>query len=123
MTGRFTLWCNTDEDGGPDLRHTDAGVELVDAESWSTWLDEHRHHDLSLVVENLTGLPFFQVNREKIVFKVRTEDDIQAACAWSNYRSEYGVHADRKVREREHAGFLAGWAAARGKLDVDSVQR
>lgn len=121
MTGRFTLWCNTDDDGGPDLVSTEDSVELVDVDAWSGWLDEHRHHDLSLVVENLTGLPFFQANRGAIKFK--TGDEIEAACAWSNYRSAYGVHADRTVREREHAGFLAGWAAAHGKLDADSVQR
>lgn len=121
MTGRFTLWCNSDDDGGPDLVRTDDGVELVEPDAWWAWLDEHRHHDLSLVVENLTGLPFFQATRGAIKFK--TGDEIEAACAWSNYRSEYGVHADRTVREREHAGFLAGWAAARGTLDVDSVQR
>lgn len=121
MTGRFTLWCNTDDDGGPDVVRTDDGVELVDPDAWWSWLDEHRHHDLSLVVENLTGLPFFQVNRGAIKFQ--SKDEIEAAYAWADYRKEYGVHADRKVREREHAGFLAGYAAARGKLDVGGVQR
>lgn len=121
MTQRFTVWCNTDEDGGPDLIRTEDRTELVDVDAWSTWLEEHAHHDLSLVVENLTGLPFFQANRGGIKFK--TEDEIRAACAWSDYRKAYGVSVDIETRLHEHAAFLAGWAAANGKLDADGVQR
>lgn len=122
MSTTYTLWCNTDDDGGPNLDHKAFVVDVLDKDAWHAWLIEHEYHDISLVAEGSPlGLPFFQVNRGAIKFK--TDDDIEAACAWSNYRSAYGVHADRRVREREHAGFLAGWAAARGKLDVGGVQR
>jgi hypothetical protein len=122
VTKRFTVWCNTDDDGGPDLHSHAHGVELVDADAWSAWLDEHAHHDLSLVIENLTGLPFFQANRGGIRFEVPTEDEIRAAYAWQNFRTQRGVHASKEVREHEHAAFLAGWAAARQR-DAVTVPR
>lgn len=121
MTQRFTVWCNTDEDCGPDLIRTDDATQLVDVDGWSAWLDEHHHHDLSLIVENLTGLPFFRANRGGIRFEVPTEDEIRAAYAWKNFRTQHGVHASKEVRESEHAAFLAGWAAAR-QLKATTVQ-
>lgn len=52
-----------------------------------------------------------------------TDDEELMACAWSDYRKEYGVSADDRTRAREYACFKAGWAAARGTLDVGGVQR
>lgn len=51
------------------------------------------------------------------------EDQIQRACAWSDYRKEYGVSADQGVRAREFEAFKAGWDAARGTLNIGGVQR
>lgn len=52
-----------------------------------------------------------------------TEDQIQRACAWSDYRKEYGVSSDDAVRDKEHKAFTAGWDAAKGNLDAGGVQR
>lgn len=35
----------------------------------------------------------------------------EAACAWSDYRRDYGVPADHLPAS--HKAFLAGWTAAR----------
>lgn len=37
--------------------------------------------------------------------------DLDAACAWSDYRRDYGVSADNLTAA--HKAFLAGWKAAR----------
>lgn len=122
MSTTYTLWCNTDDEGGPDLDHKAGGVTVLDKDAWHAWLIEHEYHDISLVPEgSASGLPFIQASRGGITFQAG--DEIEAAYAWADYRKEYGVHADRRVREREHAGFLAGYAAARGKLDIGGVQR
>src|SRR3546814_14931805 len=75
--------------------------------------------DLTLVAENPSphGLPYFQANRGGIKFETKTEDMIAIACAWSDYRKEYGVSPGKEERAREHEAFKAGWAAARGTLD------
>lgn len=52
-----------------------------------------------------------------------TQDELNMHSAWSDFRKEYGVSADDKTRAAEHRAFLAGWAAARGTLDVGGVQR
>lgn len=52
-----------------------------------------------------------------------TEEEIALATAWSDFRKEYGVSADDATRAKEHAAFKAGWAAARGTLDIGGVQR
>ena len=45
-------------------------------------------------------------------------DSLNRASAWSDYRSEYGVHGTQS-----HRDFCAGWDAARGTLDIGGVQR
>lgn len=52
-----------------------------------------------------------------------TEDEISLATAWSDFRKEYGVSADDRTRAAEYRSFAAGWAAAKGTLDVGGVQR
>jgi hypothetical protein len=42
---------------------------------------------------------------------VMDEDSADAACAWSDYRKDYGVPAD--TMSAAHKAFLAGWKAAR----------
>lgn len=42
-----------------------------------------------------------------------TEDQIEMACAWSDYRKHYGVSPDDHVRRMEHLAFKAGWEAAK----------
>lgn len=42
-----------------------------------------------------------------------THDYYDAACAWSDYRRDYGVSADEQVRTQEHKAFLAGFKAGR----------
>ena len=125
MSTTFTAWCDTDEEGGPEMQRSAGGSSLIDQAAWSAWLLEHQYHDLSLVVENTSafGLPFFQCSRGGIKFTVRTEDQIAAACSWSDYRKEYGTSPSKEARAQEHAAFLAGWAAAKGTLDVGGVQR
>lgn len=130
MTATFHLWCDTDEDGGPDIeavKREDGvpGVRLNPG-AWSDWLLEHREHELQVVLETPSGalgLPFFRVNRGRIQFVLRTSEEVEVATAWSDYRKEYGVSVSRSVREQEHAGFKAGWAAARGTADTGGVQR
>ena len=51
------------------------------------------------------------------------EDHLDAACAWSDFRKDYGVSGDDKVRRREHRAFMAGWQSARGTIDAGGVQR
>lgn len=52
-----------------------------------------------------------------------TEDEIALATAWSDFRKEYGVSANDETRKAEHRAFKAGWAAAKGTLDIGGVQR
>jgi hypothetical protein len=49
-------------------------------------------------------------------------DNNEAACAWSDYRSAYGVSPDPHVAALEHKAFLAGWRAAQGE-ELQGVQR
>lgn len=42
-----------------------------------------------------------------------SEDQIEVACEWSDYRAYHGVSADELIREREYRAFLAGWEAGR----------
>jgi hypothetical protein len=51
------------------------------------------------------------------------EDHLDAACAWSDFRRDYGVSGDDKVRRQEHRAFMAGWQSARGTIDTGGVQR
>lgn len=44
------------------------------------------------------------------------EDSLDMACAWSDYRKEFGVSADPSTKRREYKAFRAGWEAARGEL-------
>lgn len=48
---------------------------------------------------------------------VYTEDEERMFCAWSDYRSEYGVSALRM--SDAHADFTAGWEAARDSWTID----
>lgn len=41
-----------------------------------------------------------------------TEDEMDRACEWSDYRKSYGVSA--KEMTAAHKAFCAGWDAARG---------
>lgn len=125
MSTYFHAWCDTDEEAGPKLRRSPSGTLLEDEDAWSAWLIEHQWHDLSLVVEDGApfGLPVMQTVRGGIRFVVRTQDEIDVAVAWSDYRKEYGVSPSKEHRAQEHAAFKAGWAAARGSLDVGGVQR
>lgn len=53
-----------------------------------------------------------------------TEDERWArAAAWSDFRKEYGVSNDDVTRAAEYQAFKAGWAAAKGTLDIGGVQR
>ncbi len=47
-----------------------------------------------------------------------SDDNLARASAWSDYRSEYGVHG-----AQSHRDFCAGWDAARGVLDIGRSQR
>lgn len=130
MSAQFHLWCDTDEESGPEtgVVSRDDGVPglRLDPGAWSDWLLAHREHDLSIVLEVPVGkiaLPVFQMNRGGIQFEVRDQDAIDVAAAWSDFRKEYGVSVSRSVREQEHAAFKAGWAAAKGNLDAGGVQR
>jgi hypothetical protein len=42
-----------------------------------------------------------------------TEDEIERACAWSDYRRDYGVSPDPVILRHEHEAFKAGWDAAK----------
>lgn len=48
-----------------------------------------------------------------------SEDHIERACAWSDYRTDYGVSADAGVRSREFEAFKAGWDAAKQPAGTD----
>ncbi|WP_454729001.1 hypothetical protein [Cellulosimicrobium protaetiae] len=50
-------------------------------------------------------------------------ESVETACAWSDYRKDYGVSVDEAERAREHAAFTAGWQAARGTLDAGGPLR
>lgn len=39
------------------------------------------------------------------------EAEYELACAWADFRKNYGVSADQAVREQEHRAFMAGWDA------------
>jgi hypothetical protein len=51
------------------------------------------------------------------------DETVETAYAWSDYRKDYGVSADDRVRDLEHKAFMAGRQSARGKLDAGGVQR
>ena len=38
---------------------------------------------------------------------------IDAACAWSDFRKDYGVSSNDETRRAEHRAFLAGFQAGR----------
>lgn len=48
-----------------------------------------------------------------------TDDEIEMACAWSDYRADYGVSADERTRHREYEAFKAGWIAAHQPAGTD----
>lgn len=48
MSDVFTVWCNTDDVPGPELRRTEDATELVDVDAWSAFLIEHVHHEIGL---------------------------------------------------------------------------
>lgn len=50
------------------------------------------------------------------------DEAVEMACAWSDYRKEYGVSSDDKVRSKEYAAFTEGWKAGRHG-DQSSVLR
>lgn len=52
-----------------------------------------------------------------------TEDAAERACAWAEYRKDYGVPADAGALGRTHSAFCAGWDAARGHLDAGGPLR
>lgn len=41
-----------------------------------------------------------------------TQDQIEMACAWSDYRKHYGTHRGEEEL-LEHLAFKAGWEAAK----------
>lgn len=52
--------------------------------------------------------------------KELTAEDVDRACAWADYRKDYGIHpSDLSVA---HKAFMAGWLAARNG-DQSGVQR
>lgn len=51
------------------------------------------------------------------------DEAVEAACAWSDYRKDYGVSSEKHVRVLEHKAFLAGRQSALGTLDAGGVQR
>lgn len=115
MSSVFTVWCDTDEEAGPDLQRSPGGASLLDPDAWSAWLIEHQYHDLSLVLESTApfGLPAFQASRGGIRFQLRTQDEVDALKAWAEYRKAAGTSASKEDRVHERAAFLAGWAAVR----------
>lgn len=46
---------------------------------------------------------------------------LDAACAWADYRKDYGASANPDVLRREHKAFLAGWQAACGRLNPETI--
>lgn len=52
-----------------------------------------------------------------------TTDNTDRACAWSDFRKEYGVSANDQTRQAEYRAFCAGWDAAQGALDVGGPLR
>ena len=53
--------------------------------------------------------------------KELTEDELNRACCWSDYRKDYGVDSDHL--SAAHQAFCAGWDAARGNLDAGGPLR
>jgi hypothetical protein len=51
------------------------------------------------------------------------DEPVEMACAWSDFRKDYGVSADESARAREHQAFMAGWLAASGRLDAGGSLR
>lgn len=50
-----------------------------------------------------------------------TEDEMDRACEWSDYRKSYGVSA--KEMTAAHEAFCAGWDAARGRSHEEGPLR
>ncbi|MFK5691298.1 hypothetical protein ACI3EY_16695 [Ornithinimicrobium sp. LYQ92] len=43
-----------------------------------------------------------------------TEDErLEIACAWSDFRKDYGASYDDETMRLEHRAFKAGWEAGR----------
>ncbi|WP_194522360.1 hypothetical protein [Cellulosimicrobium sp. JZ28] len=47
------------------------------------------------------------------------DESVELACAWSDFRKDYGVRGDAD----EYRAFVAGWQAARGTLDAGGPLR
>src|SRR5690606_40695801 len=60
--------------------------------------------------------------REGVTMPDHDDEAVEMACAWSDYRKEYGVSSDDKVRSKEYAAFTEGWKAGRHG-DQSSVLR
>lgn len=59
-------------------------------------------------------------DRPDDLVQVANDETVDIACAWSDYRSDYGVLPDHM--SSAHKAFLAGWKAAR-EGDQSSVLR
>jgi hypothetical protein len=55
--------------------------------------------------------------------RILDDDRLDLACAWSDFRKEYGVDAADSIRKKEHRAFKAGWDAGRDTLDIGGAQR
>lgn len=57
---------------------------------------------------------------EKVAATFHGDDGVQerleANCAWSDYRKDYGVSADKHTRMLEHKAFHTGWDAAQAAI-------
>jgi hypothetical protein len=47
-----------------------------------------------------------------------TDDQIERACAWTDYRHDHG-HGDPTVLRIQHEAFKAGWDAAHQPAGTD----
>lgn len=50
-----------------------------------------------------------------------TEDEMDRACEWSDYRKSYGVSTEHMTAA--HEAFKAGWDAARGHSHEEGPTR
>lgn len=81
------------------------------------------HLGITTSTTSTTSQPEAEALASVPVYAREGDERVEMACAWSDYRKDYGVSVDDAARAREHAAFTAGWQAARGTLDAGGPQR
>ncbi|PTU56715.1 hypothetical protein DBB34_07965 [Sphaerisporangium cinnabarinum] len=74
---------------------------------------------LTDAVETATTQPEAEALASGPVYARGDDESVELACAWSDFRKDYGARGDAD----EYRAFVAGWQAGRGTLDAGGPLR